>query len=157
MPEPAKGWIMELGNEAVRKIPKSSQEAIRRSLLDTRRKLMAEISARLFPSEAPITDIGDVVDQAGHERDRELMLLLTDREKGKILAVNEALEKLGKGTYGTCENCGEPISPGRLKAMPLAKLCVICQSGWEREIKLRREEEEGELPQDESLVETEED
>ncbi len=118
---------------------------------------MAEISARLFSAEAPLTDIGDVVDQAGHERDRELKLLLTDREKGKILAVNEALEKLEKGTYGTCENCGEPISQGRLQAIPLAKLCVACQSGWEKEIRLRREEkEEGELP-GEPLVETEDD
>lgn len=46
-----------------------------------------------------------------------------------MLPVNEALDKLEKGIYGTCENCGEPISPGRLKAMPLAKFCVICQSG----------------------------
>lgn len=76
---------MELGNGRVRKIPKSSQEAIRKSLLDTRRKL-AEISARLFPSVVPITDIGDVVDQAGQERDRELTLLLTDREKGENAA-----------------------------------------------------------------------
>lgn len=118
---------------------------------DMRQKLLAEISARIFRSAPPASDIGDLVDQALDERDREFSLLLTDREKGKLLAVDEALEKLDDGTYGICEECREPITPGRLSALPLAKFCLNCQSRLEKEKTLFREEEEPE-PADPDLV-----
>jgi len=123
--------------------PKDEKDVTRKSLLDMRDKLVAEISENRF-SESLITpsDIGDLVDQAGDERDRELSLLLTGREKEKVLAINEALEKLDEGTYGTCEDCGEKIGQGRLKVMPLAKLCVSCQSRWEKEMSIQKRTEE---------------
>lgn len=123
--------------------PKNENEVTRKLLLDMRDKLVAEISETRF-SESLTTpsDIGDLVDQAGDERDRELSLLLTGREKEKILAINEALEKLDEGTYGTCEDCGEKIGQGRLKVMPLAKLCVSCQSRWEKEMSIQKRTEE---------------
>lgn len=40
--------------------------------------------------------------------------------------VEHALEKMDAGTYGTCENCGQPISEARLEAMPEARLCIVC-------------------------------
>jgi DnaK suppressor protein len=40
--------------------------------------------------------------------------------------VERALAKLGEGTYGTCDSCGEPIPEGRLKAMPESVLCLAC-------------------------------
>ena len=50
-----------------------------------------------------------------------------------MLAIEEALEKVREGTYGVCEECGDEIGAGRLKAMPLARLCVPCQSRLEKE------------------------
>jgi len=88
------------------------------------------------------SEIGDLVDQAGDERDRELSLLLTDRDKEKLFAINEALEKLKEGSYGICEECGDKIGHGRLKVMPLAKYCVNCQSKVEREMVLQKKVEE---------------
>ncbi len=45
--------------------------------------------------------------------------------------IKEALEKIEKGEYGACEECREEIGQGRLKAMPLAKLCVNCQEDFD--------------------------
>jgi DnaK suppressor protein len=42
--------------------------------------------------------------------------------------VEDALEKLGGGRYGTCENCGQPIDPVRLEAMPATRYCINCAS-----------------------------
>ena len=61
-------------------------------------------------------------------------MLLSLRDKERLLAIDEALEKLREGTYGVCEECGDEIGPERLKAMPLAKLCVPCQSRLEKEM-----------------------
>lgn len=123
--------------------PKDENAVTRRQLLDMREKLLAEFSENLIPESLQATsDIGDVVDQAGDERDRELSLLLTGRDKEKLQAINEALEKLNEGSYGTCEECGEKIGPGRLKVMPLAKFCVSCQSKLEKEVSLQRKAEE---------------
>jgi DnaK suppressor protein len=119
------------------------QGGIRKTLVDMRAKLLADIEETRIPETLTATsEIGDLVDQAGDERDRELSLLLTGREKDKLLAINEALEKVGEGTYGVCEECGEMIGPGRLKVMPLAKFCVSCQSKLERELTMQRRADE---------------
>ena len=122
---------------------KGEKEGIRKSLLAMRDKLITEISENRIPE--PLTapsNIGDLVDQAGDERDRELFLLLTGRDKEKVMAINEALEKIKEGTYGICEECGEKIGQGRLKVMPLAKLCVSCQSNLEKEVNILKKTEE---------------
>jgi DnaK suppressor protein len=108
-----------------------------------RDKLIHDFSETRVPEPllAP-SNIGDLVDQAGDERDRELSLLLTGRDKEKLTAINEALEKLDEGTYGVCEECGEKIGEGRIKVMPLAKLCVSCQSKLEKEMSILKKTEE---------------
>ena len=125
------------------KATKDAKEGIRKLLLAMRDKLVKEISENRIPE--PLTapsNIGDLVDQAGDERDRELSLLLTGRDKEKLMAITEALEKINEGTYGICEECGEKIGQGRLKVMPLAKLCVSCQSKLEKEMSILRKTEE---------------
>jgi len=126
--------------------------AIQKLLINMRRRLLSEISERIFPKTPPVVDIGDLADQALDEREREFTLLLTDREKEKLFAVDEALEKLRKGTYGICEECGESITLRRLAALPLAKLCLDCQTGLEKEKKLVEEEETTPVPADPDLV-----
>jgi len=122
---------------------KDEKEEIRKTLLEMREKLLSGISENPVP-EALISqsDIGDLIDQAGDERDRELSLLLSSRDKEKLLAINEALEKLKDSTYGECEECGEQIGRGRLKVMPLARFCVSCQAKLEKEMTLQKREEE---------------
>ena len=64
----------------------------------------------------------------------------------KLLAIEEALEKLQEGTYGVCEECGDEIGSGRMRVMPLAKLCVNCQSRFEKEM-THQKSAEGKLDQ----------
>ena len=122
---------------------RNENEPVRQMLLGMRGKLLSETSKTRVPETlVPSSDIGDLVDQAGDERDRELSLLLTGRDKEKLHAIDEALEKLADGTYGICEECGEKIGAGRLKVMPLAKSCVNCQKNLEKELTLQRGVEE---------------
>lgn len=134
--------LSPVGKTAVPKV-QDEKEEIRKTLLDMREKLLTGISEKPIP-DALVTqsDIGDIIDQAGDERDRELSLLLSVRDKEKLFAINEALEKLKEGTYGICEECGERIGTGRLKVMPLAKYDVSCQAKLEKEMRLQRREEE---------------
>jgi len=75
---------------------------------------------------------GDIYDQASNERDRELALLLGDREREKIRSIDEALLRLDEGEYGICEDCEEEIPLGRLKVMPFARHCVKCKADLEK-------------------------
>jgi len=115
----------------------------REMLREMKKTLSAKVLEKPLPESPAIAEgRGDEADQAGEERSRELSLLLKTRNKQKLQALEEAWEKVEKGTYGICEDCDEPIGAGRLKAMPLARLCVTCQTKWEKEQKpLRREEE----------------
>jgi DnaK suppressor protein len=86
---------------------------------------------------------GDIYDQASSERDRELGLLLGDREREKLHAIDEALLRIKEGEYGVCEECEEEIPLGRLKAMPFARHCVRCKSDLEKlQAQTRRFEED---------------
>ena len=86
---------------------------------------------------------GDIYDQASSERDRELGLLLGDREREKVHAIDEALLRIEEKEYGICEECEEEIPLGRLKAMPFARHCVKCKSDLEKlQAQTKRFEEE---------------
>ena len=86
---------------------------------------------------------GDIYDQASSERDRELGLLLGDREREKVHAIDEALLRIAEDEYGICEECEEEIPLGRLKAMPFARHCVKCKSDLEKlQAQTKRFEEE---------------
>jgi DnaK suppressor protein len=75
---------------------------------------------------------GDIYDQASSERDRELGLLLGDREREKLRNIDEALLKIDEGEYGICEECEEEIPIGRLRVMPFARYCVKCKADIEK-------------------------
>jgi DnaK suppressor protein len=107
----------------------------RETLLNMRKKLLAEHS-KAPSSEALVVgaETGDDMDLASDLRDREISMLLTQRGRKKLLAIDEALDKIKEGSYGICEECGEQIGAGRLKVMPLAKHCVECQGKIEEEI-----------------------
>jgi DnaK suppressor protein len=114
--------------------PEDKIMAARKTLLDMKEKLLAKGLGKSLPEDlARPFDIGDEGDRADIERTHEVSILLSVRDKEKLLAIEEALEKLREGTYGVCEECGDDIGAGRLKAMPLARLCVPCQSRLEKE------------------------
>jgi len=114
----------------------------RKVLLEMKKRLLADVEKPIPESLMVPNDIGDEADQAGDERNREVSLLLTGRIKASLMAIEEALAKMEEGTYGICEECEDEIPPGRLKVMPLAKLCLMCQSRWEMQMGLEKRAEE---------------
>jgi DnaK suppressor protein len=120
-------------------------EEMRAILLKLKNETFEEISKSLksgtdIPTGEPS---GDIYDQASNERDRELSLLLGDREREKIRNIDEALARLEEGEYGICEDCEEEIPLGRLKAMPFARHCVKCKADLEKlQAQTKRFEEE---------------
>jgi DnaK suppressor protein len=116
---------------------------IKDMLLKMREDLVHEIARRSKATTEPgAQDIGDVLDSVSEERTRELDMILTDREKRKLLQIDDALDRIEDGAYGQCEECGVKIPRARLKVLPFAKFCVECQEKNEREEKYTREEPE---------------
>lgn len=69
----------------------------------------------------------DIVDRANNAYSRELSFSISDAERSLLLQVEAAIERVEKGSYGRCANCGEPIAAARLEAVPWARYCIFCQ------------------------------
>lgn len=67
-------------------------------------------------------------EEATETLELEKRLALENRTRQEIAAVEHALEKIKKGTYGLCDNCGKKIAPERLEALPQASLCLSCKA-----------------------------
>ncbi|GMR04781.1 MAG: hypothetical protein BMS9Abin23_0689 [Thermodesulfobacteriota bacterium] len=116
----------------------SFKKEMTQTLLEVKKKILQEVSQKVR-SESNILkhEIGDIYDIASKERERELNLMLGDRERKKLADIELALERLQENSYGTCEECGEPIAENRLRALPFTRACVDCQSKAEREQRIR--------------------
>jgi RNA polymerase-binding protein DksA len=67
-------------------------------------------------------------EEATETLELEKRLALENRLRQELAKVEHALEKIEKGTYGLCDNCGQPIDPERLEALPQASLCMNCKA-----------------------------
>jgi len=119
-------------------------KSIKTMLLKMRDELIEEIAKnRKMETDDLRNEIGDLYDLADNERDRQLSHILNDRDRRKLIEIDEALERIEDGTYGICEECGKRITSNRLKIMPFARLCVPCKSDIEKHRgQFRRIEEE---------------
>jgi DnaK suppressor protein len=112
---------------------KREREKFQKMLLEIRKNVMREIQQDVKEGrEGEAGDGRDTYDIASDERDREINLLLGDRERKKLQLVDDALLRVEKGDYGLCDECEGEIAPGRLEAMPFSRLCVTCQSEYEQ-------------------------
>ena len=107
-------------------------EEIRKILLEEKEKIGVEIKSKQLDLSDIERDVGDEVDNSMVEQERELNLLLQDREKQHLEAIEEALQRIETGEYGFCDECGDQIDQKRLIVMPLAQLCITCQQNEER-------------------------
>ena len=82
----------------------------------------------------------DIADRASSETDRAIELRARDRQRKLISKIDAALWRLDEGTYGYCEETGEPISLKRLDARPIATLSIEAQERHERREKVYRDE-----------------
>ncbi|MDZ5696989.1 RNA polymerase-binding protein DksA [Chelativorans sp. M5D2P16] len=82
----------------------------------------------------------DLADRASSETDRAIELRARDRQRKLIAKIDAALQRLDEGTYGYCEETGEPISLKRLDARPIATLSIEAQERHERREKVYRDD-----------------
>lgn len=112
-------------------------------LLEMKSQVTSGIRADLKEGREGQKDDGmDTYDVATEERDREISMIISDRDRQKLVAIEEALERIDLGTYGICDSCEEEIPVERLKAMPFTRLCVQCQSEREMEAKRVRRQDD---------------
>lgn len=115
----------------------------RERLQEMKKDILREIDAGIKEGRESSKNEGmDAYDLASEEREREISMILNDREREKLQAIEDAVERIDDGSYGECENCESDIAEGRLQAMPFTRLCVSCQAEREREEKLTRRIEE---------------
>ena len=106
---------------------KEDLEQFKKQLIDLRRLLLKPASIIGSTTE------GDVCDISSMDRERNMSLQMIERDRNKLKAVEDALERIEDGSFGSCDECGETISFGRLKIMPFANVCVSCQSLQEKQ------------------------
>jgi DnaK suppressor protein len=82
----------------------------------------------------------DMADRASSESDRALELRTRDRQRKLIAKIDAALKRIDDGTYGYCEETGEPIGIARLDARPIATLSLEAQEMHERRERVYRDE-----------------
>ena len=82
----------------------------------------------------------DVADRASSETDRSLELRTRDRQRKLISKIDDALRRIEDGSYGYCEETGEPITLARLEARPIATLSLEAQERHERRERVHRDD-----------------
>lgn len=105
------------------------------ALLQERRRLLTGELAELTkpPVAGANLSFGKRIGEGTTEAVERISTTAAARSIAAALAeVERALEKVGEGTYGSCDACGQPIGPERLEAMPSATLCVTCSAGRAR-------------------------
>ena len=116
---------------------KTDLEKLKKVLQDQLKSLQSDFGRDLQDMSSPL-HAADVNDQASLESERSFELRIKDRERKLISKVHEALRKIGDGSYGVCESCGEAIAVKRLMARPVTSYCINCKAQLEAEE--RREE-----------------
>ena len=107
-------------------------EEIKRLLLEEKAALLENIREKTGNQNKLQNDIGDAIDSSVEEQDRELGLLLQDRDQARLKGIENALQRMESDDFGYCDECGENISKKRLMAVPLTSMCINCQSIEER-------------------------
>ncbi len=96
-------------------------------------KKRSELEAHLRKLDTiAIEHVADELDKVQLTTDREMAITQLDRKTILLNAVRRALERIDKGLYGTCANCGDDISPRRLAAVPWTAFCLSCQEAIDR-------------------------
>lgn len=116
------------------------QEYFRQKLLDWKNELLRESGETLQHLQEGNEVEPDIADRASTETERSLELRTRDRMRKLIGKIDQALERIVDGSYGYCEETGEPISVSRLEARPIATLSIEAQERHERMEKTHRDD-----------------
>ena len=116
------------------------KDYFRRKLLAWKAEILRESRETLEALANDNSNLADAADRASSETDRAIELRARDRQRKLIAKIDSALERIEDGTYGYCEETGDPISLKRLDARPIATLSLEAQERHERREKIYRDE-----------------
>ena len=109
-------------------------------LTDWKNSILEESKGTIEGMQQDTRNIPDSADRASEETDRALELRTRDRQRKLITKIDAAIRRIDDGSYGYCEETGEPISLRRLDARPIATLSLEAQERHERKERVHREE-----------------
>ena len=116
------------------------REYFRRKLLQWKEDILRESKETLQNLQNENTNLPDIADRASSETDRSIELRARDRQRKLISKIEAAIKRIEDGSYGYCEDTGEPIGLGRLEARPTATLSVEAQERHERRERVHRDD-----------------
>lgn len=116
------------------------REYFRAKLLAWKEEILREAKETLQHLQEENQNHPDLADRASSETDRAIELRARDRQRKLISKIDEALGRIEDGTYGYCEETGEPIALRRLEARPIATLSVEAQERHERRERVYRDD-----------------
>jgi len=119
---------------------KNQQEYFRLKLTAWKEEILDESRATIVNLKEENKQQADAADRASSETDRSLELRSRDRQRKLISKIDAALLRLKEGTYGYCDETGEPIGLRRLDARPIATLSIEAQEAHERREKVHRDD-----------------
>ena len=115
-------------------------EYFKQKLLDWKEDILRESRETLTHLQSDTENHPDLADRASSETDRSLELRTRDRQRKLISKIDEALRRIEDGSYGYCEETGEPIGLARLEARPIATLSLEAQERHERRERVHRDD-----------------
>jgi DnaK suppressor protein len=116
------------------------REYFRRRLVVWREEIMREAQETLAHLQEDGGQAPDVADRATTESERSIELRTRDRERKLVAKIDAGLRRIEDGSYGYCEETGEPISLKRLEARPIATLSIEAQERHERRERVYRDD-----------------
>jgi len=116
------------------------REYFRRKLMTWKEDILRESRETIQNLQAETTPFADLADRASTEAERQLELRTRDRQRKLIAKIDSALRRLEDGSYGFCEETGEPIALKRLDARPIATLSIEAQERHERREKVYKDD-----------------
>ena len=115
-------------------------EYFKQKLINWKEDILRESRETLTHLQAETENHPDIADRATSETDRALELRTRDRQRKLISKIDEALRRIEDGSYGYCEETGEPIGVARLDARPIAPLSLEAQERHERRERVHRDD-----------------
>lgn len=112
----------------------------RAKLISWKNEILREARETLEVLQQDSANHPDLADRASSETDRAIELRARDRQRKLIAKIDAALQRIDDGTYGYCEETGEPIALKRLDARPIATLSIEAQERHERREKVYRDD-----------------
>jgi DnaK suppressor protein len=111
---------------------KKDLSLLKKLLIARKAEFLKKINRAHKDIDKTAEDIGDEIDIAVQNAEKEISFELAANDRIAMEEINDAIGKIEKDSYGTCECCGKDIAIERLKAIPWGRYCIECQEEAER-------------------------